>query len=54
MNIVGGLETRVNTTTVGNQDSPKVAALSNGGWVVTWHGYRDDGSDVFMQIYDAD
>jgi hypothetical protein len=34
-----GTEFRVNTTTAGDQDRSQVAALSNGGFVVTWASY---------------
>ena len=30
---------RVNTDTTGDQDSPAVTALADGGWVVTWDSY---------------
>jgi hypothetical protein len=33
-----GVEVRVNTTTTGEQYDPAVAALSDGGYIVTWHG----------------
>ena len=39
-----GSETRVNTTTESQQEHPAVAALSDGGYVVTWMspGRHDD------------
>ena len=40
---VGG-ETRVNTTTANDQDSPAITSLSDGGYVVTWASYLQDGS----------
>jgi Ca2+-binding RTX toxin-like protein len=33
-----GTETLVNTTTVGSQKTPEVAALANGNYVITWNG----------------
>ena len=46
--------------TGGYQNNPVVTALENGGWVVTWYGYRpgDDEEDhdyvVFARAYDKD
>jgi hypothetical protein len=51
-----GSETRVNTTTGGEQyNAPQVAALSDGGYVVTWHWEVQDGSldNVYAQRFDA-
>jgi methionine-rich copper-binding protein CopC len=50
-----GSETRVNTTTASEQYQPTVAALSNGGYVVTWGSLSQDGSGwgVYAQRYDA-
>lgn len=45
-----GTEFRVNTTTGGNQDNASIAALSNGGFLVTW---ADSGGDVYAQRYNA-
>ena len=42
-------ESRINTTTGGNQTVQSVTALSNGGWVVTWQ----QGHDIYQQAYDA-
>jgi hypothetical protein len=50
---VGG-ETRVNSYTTGDQRSPDVMALVDGGWVVTWQSAnQDDGSSygVFQQRF---
>lgn len=49
-------ETIVNTFTSGPQQLESVAALADGGWVVTWSAYRDsDGSGgVLQQRYDED
>lgn len=51
-----GSETQVNTFTEGNQEDPKIAGLANGGWVVAWESYFQDGSfeGVFQQVYNAD
>jgi hypothetical protein len=51
----------VNTTTYGNQEGyeegagPRLAALSDGGFVVTWHGDQGDGwgRGVYAQRFDA-
>ena len=50
-----GSETRVNTTTAGPQYQSPVAALSDGGYVVTWGSPSQDGSGwgVYAQRYDA-
>ncbi len=50
-----GDEFRVNTTTANDQLNPSVAALANGGFVVSWNSYDQDGnSDVYAKRYDAD
>src|SRR5215203_1182175 len=41
-------------TTAGFQTTPDVAALSDGGWVVTWQDNDPVGNDVLAQIYNAD
>ena len=53
--VTQGGELRVNTYTVGGQDNPSIAALSNGGFVVTWDSNGQDGSGkgVYAQRYDA-
>lgn len=53
---LGAAETRVNTTTNSRQEYPSVTALADGGWVVTWMSYEQDGSEygVFGQRYGAD
>ncbi|VVP43813.1 hypothetical protein PS880_04987 [Pseudomonas fluorescens] len=43
-----GIETQVTTTNV-YEGTTAVAALADGGWVVTWHS----GSDIYQQRYDA-
>jgi hypothetical protein len=49
---VGG-EFAVNTTTVGDQSQPRVAASSTGRFVVAWHGPDASGSGVFARLYDS-
>ncbi|HRL76514.1 MAG TPA: PKD domain-containing protein, partial [Candidatus Accumulibacter phosphatis] len=51
-----GPEFRVNTTTGGTQADPRIAALSDGGFVVVWSDY--DGTDgsgygIFAQRFNA-
>ncbi|HNM75094.1 MAG TPA: PKD domain-containing protein, partial [Accumulibacter sp.] len=51
-----GAEFRVNTTINSTQNDPRVAALENGGWVVTWadaNGTDGSGWGVMMQQYNA-
>ena len=59
---VGG-ELLVNTATTGDQGTPEITALANGGFVVTWSdsslgvgGATGDSSDraVKAQVFDAD
>src|SRR5215204_143505 len=40
--------------TAGAQTAPDVAALSDGGWVVTWQDNDPVGNDVLASIYNAD
>ena len=50
-----GEEFLVNTTTKDSQDTPAVAALADGGFIVTWQS-RDFGGteyDIFAQRYNA-
>ena len=44
-----GNEFLVNTTTTGDQSYPHVAALSDGGWVVTWSDF--DSEHVMGRLY---
>jgi len=39
-----GSETLINTYTTNNQEAPSITALSDGGYVITWHSYGQDGS----------
>ena len=51
-----GPEFVVNTNTTGDQRVPHVAPLSNGGWIIVWHGKELGGAntDVFGQRYLSD
>ncbi|MGO4573410.1 cadherin domain-containing protein, partial [Microvirga sp. 2TAF3] len=46
----------VNVTTTGDQLSPSVTALPNGGWVITWQSANQDGSGygVYHRYYLTD
>ena len=48
-------QVRVNTTTVDVQIGPNIAALSDGGYVVTWTSDGQDGSSygIYAQRYNA-
>ena len=50
-----GGEFLVNTTTFNSQFQPKIASLADGGFVVTWSSFEQDGSGegVFGQRYTA-
>lgn len=50
-----GSETLVNTTTSNRQITPVVAALADGGYVVAWASYRQDGSGagIYFQRFAA-
>ncbi len=49
-----GTETRVNDYTTNDQLNSSVAALADGGWVVTWSGQgAGDAAGVFLQRYAA-
>jgi hypothetical protein len=39
-----GGETRINTTSVGDQGTPRVAGFSDGGYVIVWASRNQDGS----------
>ena len=51
-----GSEFQVNTYTTGSQEHSSITALSDGGFVVTWHSDGQDGdlTGVFGQMYNAD
>jgi Ca2+-binding RTX toxin-like protein len=48
-------EIQVNTTTLHQQDDPRIAALPDGGFVVVWESLNaaQTRNDVFQQIYNA-
>ena len=48
-------ETQVNTTTADDQDRPSIAALADGGFVVSWESKNQDGDGkgVFSQRFDS-
>ncbi|WP_460154579.1 type I secretion C-terminal target domain-containing protein [Pseudomonas sp. S2_G10] len=49
-----GAETRVNTTTAGNQEEPDVTAMTGGGYLVTWAGQgTGDVNGIFAQLFNA-
>ncbi len=50
-----GDEFQINTFTAGQQQNPCVAALSDGGFVVVWQSFGQDGDSygVYGQRYDA-
>lgn len=48
-----GAAQRVNGSTAGDQATPAITALGDGGWAVAWVGADSDGRGVFYQRYDA-
>ncbi len=48
-------EFRVNTYTTSNQEAPSVESLADGGWVIAWESYGQDGSQegIFAQRYNG-
>ena len=49
---IGG-EVRVNECTEGDQHKPSIAALSDGGYVISWTSEGDSGPGVYVQRFDA-
>jgi len=51
-----GAEFQINTYTTSSQGSPSVTGLSDGGFVVTWSSFGQDGSlfGIYGQRYNAD
>lgn len=51
-----GVETRVNNYVSRDQDSVSVTGLSDGGYVITWVSYGQDGSlyGIYARRYDSD
>ena len=55
-NPVGG-EFRVNTHTLYEQMTPSITSLSDGGYLITWESYYqngDGGADIYAQRYGSD
>jgi Ca2+-binding RTX toxin-like protein len=54
LTVTGG-EVRVNTVTASGQDQPTVTALADGGFVVAWSSFGQDGSvgGIYAQRYNA-
>jgi len=50
-----GSETLINTYTNLEQSEPSITALSDGGYVITWHSSGQDGSDwgIYAQRFNA-
>ncbi|RYD67636.1 MAG: hypothetical protein EOP58_02655, partial [Sphingomonadales bacterium] len=50
-----GVEFRIATTTLSDQRTPSLAALSDGGFVATWQGRvsGNNGYDIYGQRYDS-
>lgn len=53
--VAQGGQTQVNTFTANNQEGASIAALPDGGYVVTWTSWQQDGpgSGVYAQRYDG-
>ena len=56
--VAQGGEVQINTTTAGNQIVPVIAALHDGGYVIAWESFGQDGSNpasygIYMQRYDS-
>ncbi len=53
--LTSGEESRVNTQTTGSQNTAAVTALADGGWLVSWMTYSEDGlqSDILQQRYSS-
>ena len=49
-----GVETQVNTYTSGRQNEQSITSLSDGGYVITWSSYGQDGhrKGIYSQRYD--
>ncbi len=53
--VKSGVEFQVNTYTTSDQEYPTVAPLNDGGFVVTWQSYGQDGDTdgIYGQRYDS-
>ncbi|MCZ4283053.1 VCBS domain-containing protein [Kiloniella laminariae] len=51
-----GTETQVNDYILSTQGSPSIDSLSNGGWIISWKSYEQDGSHygVYYKTFNAD
>lgn len=49
-----GEEVLVNSTTLSTQNSPKIAALTEGGFVITWQDDSSDAGDIRAQVFASD
>jgi VCBS repeat-containing protein len=51
-----GSELQVNTYSIGQQDQPEIAPLTDGGWVTIWQSDAQDGSGqgIYGQRFNAD
>ncbi|MEZ5715569.1 MAG: hypothetical protein R3D85_10610 [Paracoccaceae bacterium] len=51
-----GGEVQVNTYVSSSQNEPAIATLADGGWVVTWTSYGQDGSNhgIYQQAFNVD
>ncbi|MDO9354253.1 MAG: hypothetical protein Q7T55_11185, partial [Solirubrobacteraceae bacterium] len=54
--VASGNDVLVNTVTVSDQIQSSIASLSDGGYVVTWMSYQQDGDryDIYAQRYGND
>lgn len=53
--VTSGDDIVVNSTTGGDQSYPAVAALADGGWVVSWQSSHEGAdSGIYAQVYNAD
>lgn len=51
-NAMGG-ESLVTTTTTGHQYRSQIAALKDGGWVVTWYSASATGGEIYQQRFNS-
>ncbi|WP_395612812.1 beta strand repeat-containing protein, partial [Allosphingosinicella sp.] len=52
--VAQGGETLINSTTTGTQETPSIAALANGGYVIVWTGAGfGEAQGIFAQRFDA-
>ncbi|MDF1635825.1 cadherin repeat domain-containing protein, partial [Mycoplana sp. MJR14] len=52
--VVGTADFEVNSTTNGAQSNVKIAALADGGYVITWRSADGADSDIRARVFDAD